>query len=87
MQIDLEPISPVALLLNKSLPTFPGAEGYGSFTPGGRGGKIYIVNTLEDYLSHPREGRKEGTLGEFEDGQKPPLLPPYPSLPTEKSDS
>jgi pectate lyase len=27
---------------------FPGAEGYGAKTPGGRGGKVYVVNSLED---------------------------------------
>jgi hypothetical protein len=29
-----------------SIPTFPGAEGFGTETPGGRGGKVYVVTTL-----------------------------------------
>ncbi len=31
------------------LPAFPGAEGFGADTPGGRGGKLLFVTTLEDY--------------------------------------
>nr|WP_315197557.1 polysaccharide lyase [uncultured Flavobacterium sp.] len=30
------------------IPAFPGAEGGGAFTQGGRGGKIFVVTTLED---------------------------------------
>ncbi|QHV99990.1 pectate lyase family protein [Spirosoma endbachense] len=39
-----------------SIPAFPGAEGGGAYTFGGRGGKVYVVTSLED--------RGPGTLRE-----------------------
>jgi formylglycine-generating enzyme required for sulfatase activity/pectate lyase len=32
------------------LRAFPGAEGFGACTPGGQGGEVHFVTTLEDYL-------------------------------------
>lgn len=39
-----------------AIPAFPGAEGFGARATGGRGGKVYLVETLDDY--NPNEGEK-----------------------------
>lgn len=33
----------------QTVPAFPGAEGFGAATPGGRGGTVWLVTTTADY--------------------------------------
>lgn len=50
---------PVMAESQNKIPAFPGAEGGGKYTSGGRGGEVYIVNTLADYdpeTEEPIEG-------------------------------
>lgn len=43
-----EPDPPIVELRTDSIPAFPGAEGGGKYTTGGRGGDVYEVTTLAD---------------------------------------
>ena len=47
-----------AALLPDTIVAFPGAEGFGKYTSGGRGGKVIYVTTLED----DKDGAIEGSL-------------------------
>ncbi|MBL9190663.1 MAG: hypothetical protein JNK23_24510 [Opitutaceae bacterium] len=64
VEIMLTPAEPVRRFEGTQTVAFPGAEGAGRFALGGRGGKVYVVTSLEDYLPRGRPGRREGSYGQ-----------------------
>ncbi|MCJ7543025.1 MAG: pectate lyase [Phycisphaerae bacterium] len=61
---DTRETAPAATTQPAAIPAFPGAEGFGAYTPGGRGGKVTVVTTLEDYDrdEEPIPGSLRGAL-------------------------
>lgn len=55
---------------SKRFPSFPQAEGAGAYTPGGRGGKVFCVTTLGDYLPG-KEAKIKGSLREAVEAKGP----------------
>jgi len=64
VEIMLTPTEPVRKFEGAQTVAFPGAEGAGRFAVGGRGGRVFIVTSLADYLPKGRPGREEGTYGQ-----------------------
>lgn len=51
---------------------FPGAEGFGAYTPGGRGGRVFRIITLEDYAH--KERPIPGSLREAVSAKEPRMV-------------
>lgn len=64
VEIMLIPTNPVKKFEGTQTLAFPEAEGFGRYAIGGRGGKVYVVTSLEDYLPNGRRGRPEGRYGQ-----------------------
>ncbi len=56
-----------AAVLPDTLLAFPGAEGFGKYTSGGRGGKVVYVTTLEDDANGDMEGSLRWAVKQFPD--------------------
>src|SRR5262245_59503720 len=57
---------PTPTLTKAKIPAFPGAEGGGAFTAGGRGGKVFVVTSLDD--------KGPGTLREAVEAKGPRIV-------------
>src|SRR4051812_49344308 len=58
--------------LPPSIRAFPGAEGFGAYTPGGRGGKVYVVKTLDDYRH--KTSAVSGSLRQAIEAKEPRII-------------
>ena len=54
-------------LIANSLPAFPGAEGFGKYASGGRGGKVIYVTTLADDANGEIEGSLRWAMKQYPD--------------------
>ncbi len=67
VEIELTPLAPVKKFAGSQTLAFPEAEGAGRYARGGRGGKVFVVTSLDDYLLKGRSGRPEGKYGQASD--------------------
>ncbi len=70
VEIELRPWGPVEKFAGSQTLAFPGAEGAGRYSKGGRGGKVFVVTSLDDYLLNGRRGRQDGKLGQASEHAK-----------------
>ena len=52
---------------SSQLPAFPGAEGFGKYTSGGRGGPVVYVTTLEDDADGTTKGSLRWAMKQYPD--------------------